>query len=220
MLNKQKGNMYPWVTHTWNTVKGKCPHKCKYCYMNVYPLKDIRFDETELKTDLQMGNVIFVGSSNDMWSWSIPDDWISRTLKHCKKYNLNEYLFQSKNPDRFRKFFGYFPKSIFGTTIESNRHKLVEKYSDAPLTFERYVAISELGKHDRIMISVEPIMDFDLREFLEWFYEIEPEFVSIGADSKGHNLPEPSKEKTLKLIDELKKITEVKVKKNLNRIVS
>jgi len=25
MLNEVKGNMYGWVTHTWNTIKGKCP---------------------------------------------------------------------------------------------------------------------------------------------------------------------------------------------------
>jgi len=25
-LNKQKGNMYGFVTHTWNVIKGKCPH--------------------------------------------------------------------------------------------------------------------------------------------------------------------------------------------------
>ena len=31
MLNRQKGNMYPWITHTWNPIKGKCPHDCTYC---------------------------------------------------------------------------------------------------------------------------------------------------------------------------------------------
>ena len=32
-LNKQNGNMYPWVTHTWNPLIGECPHRCKYCYV-------------------------------------------------------------------------------------------------------------------------------------------------------------------------------------------
>ena len=31
-LNESKGNMYSWVTHTWNTIKGECPHGCTYCY--------------------------------------------------------------------------------------------------------------------------------------------------------------------------------------------
>ena len=30
-LNKSKGNMYPWLTHTWNPLAGECPHKCTYC---------------------------------------------------------------------------------------------------------------------------------------------------------------------------------------------
>lgn len=32
-LNKAKGEMYKFVTHTWNTVKGECFHNCRYCYM-------------------------------------------------------------------------------------------------------------------------------------------------------------------------------------------
>ena len=27
-LNKSTGNMYSFITHTWNTVKGECPHGC------------------------------------------------------------------------------------------------------------------------------------------------------------------------------------------------
>ena len=33
-LNVAKGNMYEFVTHTWNPIKGICPHGCKYCYAN------------------------------------------------------------------------------------------------------------------------------------------------------------------------------------------
>jgi len=32
-LNKSSGNMYEFITHTWNTVKGACEHDCSYCYM-------------------------------------------------------------------------------------------------------------------------------------------------------------------------------------------
>ena len=47
----------------------------------------------------------------------------------------------------------------------------------------------------------------------------EPIFVSIGADSKRNNLPEPPAWKVERLIEELRKFTEVKVKENLNRIL-
>ena len=66
MLNESKGNMYSFVNKTWNVIKGKCPHDCKYCYMKRFPQKDVRLDKKELKTDLGENNFIFVGSSCDM----------------------------------------------------------------------------------------------------------------------------------------------------------
>lgn len=33
-LNKAKGNMYEWVTHTWNPLAGECSHGCSYCSTN------------------------------------------------------------------------------------------------------------------------------------------------------------------------------------------
>jgi hypothetical protein len=69
------------------------------------------------------------------------------------------------------------------------------------------------------MVSIEPIMDFELFYFAEWIREIAPEFVSIGADSKGHHLPEPPAEKVRELITELEKFTKVIQKDNLKRIL-
>ena len=107
-LNKVKpgSNMYPFLNdypvpnanrgYTWNTVKGECPdYQCIYCYMRMFKLNKRRFDEQELKTSLGKGNFIFVGSSNDMFSKTVPEDWIRRTLAHCQKYPENRYLFQS-----------------------------------------------------------------------------------------------------------------------------
>jgi len=68
------------------------------------------------------------------------------------------------------------------------------------------------------MISIEPITDFNLEFFIKIIKEIKPKFVSIGADSKGHNLPEPSWDKVQELIKELKKFTEVRIKDNLERL--
>ena len=80
-LNIQKGNMYGFVTHTWNTVKGKCLHDCSYCYMKQFKLNPVRFDKKELKTKLQDKEFsdscfIFIGSSCDMFADNIPFDWI------------------------------------------------------------------------------------------------------------------------------------------------
>ncbi len=214
MLNKQKGNMYGWITHTWNPIKGKCPHDCCYCYMKVFPQGELRFDEKCMKDDLSSGNYIFVGSSTDMFAEEVPDEWIVKTLDYCKKFD-NTYLFQSKNPHRLMLWKNVMPNNvIFGTTIETNY--INNFLSKAPLTTVRAEVMKNIK--GRKMVSIEPISDFKLDFFVDMIKEIKPEFVSIGADSKGHNLPEPSWEKVQQLITELKKFTEVKVKDNLMRL--
>ena len=216
MLNKQKGNMYSWVTHTWNPIKGKCPHDCLYCYMKVYPRPELHFDEKELKTNLGKGNFIFVGSSCDMWANDIPAMWIEDILAYCSEFD-NTYLFQSKNPARFNKM--CFPFStILGTTIETNR-PYPREIGKAPEPLLRYSIMASWEGPENKMVSIEPIMDFDLDVMVRWIKDIEPELVSIGADSKGHNLPEPPADKVRQLIEELQKITEVKLKDNLKRLV-
>jgi hypothetical protein len=68
------------------------------------------------------------------------------------------------------------------------------------------------------MVSVEPIMDFDLDEFVILIRNCKPTFVSIGADSKGHHLSEPSYDKIRQLITRLGEFTEVREKSNLSRL--
>jgi len=214
-LNKQKGNMYAFVTHTWNPIRGKCPHDCSYCYMRTYPQGDFRFVEKEMETNLGEGNFIFVGSSTDMWVGETLGDWVLNTLRHCCKYPLNRYLFQSKNPARFLPFIDFMPADfILGTTIETNRDYEV---SQAPTPEARALAMYDLPMPK--MISIEPIMNFDMEVMMRWISDIKPEFVSVGADSKGHKLPEPDPLKIAMLVKTLKEITTVKVKDNLKRLL-
>ncbi len=212
-LNKQKGNMYPWITHTWNPIGGKCPHQCSYCYMRGFPLGELELREHFLKDNLGEERTIFVGSSCDMFAKAVPDEWIKQVLERCIELGNNYYLFQSKNPARFIGF--HYPiGAIFGTTLETNRDY---KLSLAPRPRRRWEAMC--GLFAARMISIEPIMDFDLKEFVDWLVVIDPAFVSIGADSKGHNLPEPSGEKVQALIAALEEFTEVRPKKNLERLM-
>jgi len=211
-LNKQKGNMYEFVTHTWNPIKGKCPHSCTYCYMIRYWRGELRFDEKCLSDDLS-NKTIFVGSSTDMFAEAVPDEWIMRVLEHCAGFGNNCYLFQSKNPARFLGFW-YPTDVVFGTTLETNRDY---KLSLALRPRRRWEAMCNLTA--TTMVSIEPIMDFDLEEFTNWFYALRPDFVSIGADSKGHNLPEPPGGKVADLIAALEEFTEVRPKKNLERLM-
>lgn len=216
-LNKQKGNMYPFVTHTWNPIRGKCPHDCTYCYMKVYPQPELHFAEKEMETQLGQGNFIFVGSSTDMWCNEVEYRWIEVTLRRCRQF-ANRYLFQSKNPEKFIHFLRVLPSdTILGTTLESN---VANQYSKAPSFLFRYAAMIELRDFGiPRMVSIEPIMDFDVEAMATAISLIKPEFVSIGADSKRHHLPEPPADKVKALIETLQEITTVKVKDNLKRLL-
>ena len=216
-LNKSTGNMYDFVTHTWNTIKGACYHNCSYCFMKRWKQYPIRFDDKELQTDLGKGNIIFVGSSCDMWSRDINQEWIEKTLNHCLQSD-NTYLFQSKNPAEFR-YHTLPDKSIITTTIETNRdYKQMNliPFGTTPTPHGRSMGMFENHITKRKMVTIEPIMDFDLIEIVELIKRCEPVQVNIGADSGNNHLPEPSWDKIQQLIETLKEFTKVVQKPNLN----
>ena len=217
MLNQSKGNMYAFVTHTWNMIKGKCPHNCSYCYMKRFGEQpDLHFDESELKADLGQGNFIFVGSSCDMFAIGVPNVWIEKTLWYCRGF-INKYLFQTKDPGQILGWLDNLPiDSIVGTTIETNRY-YTPQMGNTPRPEIRSMYMETISEQRKTMATIEPIMDFDM-VLVELVKKCNPEWVNIGADSQGHNLPEPTAEKIDDLIIELKKFTKVKVKKNIKRI--
>lgn len=224
-LNKSSGNMYDWVTHTWNPLGGECPHKCKYCSTNKlgerYPVIKKKYTghveliEHELKTNLGKNNTIFVCAQHDLFADSIPMMAVCRIIKYLKLFD-NTYLFQTKNPSNlYNNYVDILPKkSIICTTIESNNHKI----SEAPMQVYRALGMSliKLPKY----VTIEPIINFDMAHMIEYIKMCDPIQVNIGANSDPKiKLPEPSKEKILELITELEKFTKVKLKKNLNRLI-
>lgn len=223
-LNVSKGNMYEFITHTYNAIKGECFHDCSYCYMKRWgKLNPARCDESEFKTNLGEGNFIFVGSSCDMFGDNIREEWILKLLEHCAKYPNNKYLFQTKNPLRFYQIFLSIPKLfeyVLCTTIETNRY-LPEIMGASPKPQERADLMNECAHELKCKnyVTIEPIMDFDLEDMVYLIETALPEQVNIGADSGGHGLPEPSKEKVLELIYRLEKFTKVVQKKNLKRLL-
>ena len=218
-LNKSKGNMYNWCDFTWNPIRGKCPHGCVYCFMKDRDVGPLRLDQKALADSLGSGRTIFVGSSTDMWADAVPGVQIWQVLNQCRYHDGNKYIFQTKNPSRFFQYIQEFPaKTILGTTLESNRQ--FGQSIHAPLPAERAAVFCDrrLQKFKK-MVSIEPIVAFDLEIFSRWIKGINPAFVSIGADSKGHNLIEPTAQELKDLVVELSSITEIKLKKNVYRLL-
>ncbi len=237
-LTKAKGNMYPWVTHTHTCMGGECPHKCVYCYVDGFRGRaekyqgPLRLIENELKVHYGSGKTIFIEHCNDLFAGAVPNEFIIRILLHCQEYPQNTYVFQTKNPARYREFIPYFPReSIFGTTIETNRTQTTEPsichISNAPTPWARYMELKTLLAvllrcefiHSRTFVTIEPVLDFDVDELARWIVELCPTFFNLGADSKHHNLPEPSQAKIGELVSALKEAgIEVRLKENLKRL--
>jgi DNA repair photolyase len=224
-LQKSKGNMYPWVTHTHCHLGGQCSHGCSYCYVDHFPFGrpkkyqgELRLIEKEFNENYGSGKTIFIENCNDLFAKEVPKPMINKIIMHCLGFPENTYVFQTKNPARYLTMDALMPdNSLFGCTIESD-HYYPLIMGDAPIPAKRFVAMKELAQ--RKFITIEPILDFDVGVFVSWIKMIKPDFVNIGADSKKHNLPEPTPDKIHTLI---KNITdcgiEIREKHNLDRLL-
>jgi DNA repair photolyase len=222
--------MYDWIGETWNPLGGACPHKCSYCYVRRSRIGglpkykgELRLDERAMKKSLGKGKTWFVCSCNDLFADAVSDEIIEQIIFKCHEYPENAYVFQTKNPIRLER--SDFPqKSILGITLETNR-KIEHSFAPQPLLrllmfdFVKWCTLELLRPDIKFFVTVEPIMDFDLEDLVGFLDLIHPDFVNIGADSKHCHLPEPSGEKVESLIAELGKFTEVRLKKNLERIL-
>jgi len=229
-LKKPTGNMYPFIDWIWNPVRGYCHHGCKYCYvkrvMNHYNIKQRKphLVPAELRCDLGHNNYIFVCSGTDLFGENVSYDHICSVLQRAEQFPDNTFLFQTKNPQNIRPFLNLLSagKYKFCTTIESNRH-FPEIMKKSPAPYLRAAGLQYLhNKGFETMVTIEPIMEFDIEEMLELIKMAAPAQVNIGADSnhKKNRLPEPLKYKIVDLISELEKFTTVYQKKNLRRLVA
>jgi len=209
----KKSRMFDIVDSTWNPLGGKCPHNCVYCWsmgekglvkkwnMKKYCGKP-RLIEKEMKKQFKAGEFIFVCDMCDLFAEAVPDDIIAKVITHTVRFPQTTFLFLTKNPKRYNGWI--FPENvILGATIESNRD--YPEISKAPLQFDRVHAMTEL-KH-RKMISIEPILDFDLDDFLSYLQAIavnrKLEFIYVGFDNYNYGLPEPPIRKVEKLLETL-----------------
>lgn len=224
-LNKSKGNMYPWVTHTHAHLGGECPHKCSYCYVDNprfgRPARyqgPIRLIDDEFRVKYGSGKTIFIEHMNDMFAEDIPEEYIMAILQHCWDYPDNTYVFQTKNPLRISRTWDYIPSnSIIGCTIETNCADIIEKISAAPSPIDRMLPMMFLPT--KKFITIEPVLEFNVTGLLNMILAIKPDFVNIGADSKGHGLREPSWQKVQHLIEGIKDAgIEIREKHNLERL--
>ncbi len=200
---------------TWNPFKG-CLFNCIYCKpsfqaqakrqkhrcMNCYNYVPHTHEDRLGK--IPPAEIVFACGNSDI-SFCDPD-FTRKIINAIKHHNVRcpdkTYFFQSKKPQYFEQFMGEFPENVIVlTTLETNRDEGYRAIAEAPLPSDRYRQLLNLD-YPRKVVTIEPVLDFDLHIFSRWILDLAPEYVWIGYNSrpKQVNLPEPSKDKLLEFI--------------------
>ena len=229
-LSKSNGSMYPWVDFMHTHLGGECPHACSYCYVKAMAKRfghdryqgAIRLIEKEFRVNYVVPGTYFIEHCNDLWAAAVPDAAIVKVLEHCREWPENEYVFQTKNPGRYMDFLGMMPeKRILGCTIETTNAEIAASVSKAPSPRDRFECMDTVAvEGERVFITIEPILRGCPGKLAAMISELCPEFVNIGADSKGTGLDEPTREEVRELIDKLGEYhVEIREKHNLDRLL-
>ena len=213
--------MFSFISETWNPVAGACSHGCVGCWaraladrhkMSKYQGQP-RIDEKQINRKFKGGDFVFVQDMSDLFAEDVPREVILRVLKQVEESPDAKFLLLTKNPKRYIDFIHWVPENcVLGATIESDR--IEPRLGKAPNRLsrlswmvmlrqtidERY----ELGCYELpLFVSVEPILDFNLNDFVKMLKWLRPWAVAVGMDNYGNGFPEPSLEKTMQLIEEL-----------------
>lgn len=213
-----KSRMYKDV-QTWNPFKG-CLFDCLYCKPS-FQLQAKRQKQNctdcynykphyhpERLNDIPNADTIFVCGNADIAFCDL--DFVLKIIDSIKTRNKHHpeqtYYLQSKNPRTFERFHGTLPENaILLTTLETNRIEGYHQVSYAPPPNERWHNFRHIG-YPRKVVTIEPVMDFDIGILFHWVRTIEPEYVWLGFNShpKQSPLPEPSKNKVAEFMEMLK----------------
>ena len=205
-VKTNQGNMYSSSVLQWNPFMG-CEFDCIYCgssfkrlakrqkqrCMKCYNYEPHTHPKrlTDYLPKTKEGEFIFTCASADISF--CPTTYFKKIIVRIRELPDRTFLLQSKDPKTFNRV--DIPDNvILGTTLETNRDDLYQGISKAPFPSQRFEDFAKVD-HNRKMITIEPILDFDLDVMVKWVKEISPTVVWLGYDSKNNNLVEPSYEK-------------------------
>lgn len=115
---------------------------------------------------LKMGNNIFVGAMSDVFGGWVPDSWLDDMFSVCLQYPVHNYLFLTKNPERYAEYgVPLLQNAWYGTTV--TRRTEVGRINCLPANAKTFVSIEPVledihfdsrrlcGKVDWIIIGAE-----------------------------------------------------------------
>ena len=92
---------------------------------------------------LKMGNNIFVGAMADVFGDWVPDEWISEMFAELKKRSVHNYIFLTKNPERYTRAKVPIADNMwYGTSITCDRD--ASRFNYLPAFCNTFVSIEPL----------------------------------------------------------------------------
>jgi hypothetical protein len=174
------------------TKTGK-PKGCWKCYKFVPHLQgEPAGDHNKKLTErhIPRTEIVFVAGNSDIAF--IPQETMLEAIELIKERNTintrsnreEQYFYlQSKAPHVLNKYLAHLPHNVrIVTTLETNRDKGYNEISLALIPSLRFRQFKEL-KWPQKIITIEPILDFDMEVFLGWISEINPVYVYLGYAS-------------------------------------
>lgn len=225
--------MFPFITRTHNPIGGGhviqkdgkitgC-YNCVYCWAtsmkNQYKwqkyLGTYRFIEKELLVRYKKDDFTFVCDMIDIGRVPIP---ILIQFFNWLEDQPGKILTLTKNPRIYMELIRLgikIPENVYlGATIESNKN--YPDISKAPSQDNRLYWMTLLSQiesvKDRLFISIEPVMAFDLKIFETSIYCIKPWAVAIGYDNYNSGLLEQDLMTVKELISRMGEYTTVYTK--------
>lgn len=117
---------------------------------------------------LKMGRNIFVGAMSDIFGKWVPDSWLDEIFEVCMNHPIHNYLFLTKNPERYLQY--GIPKGQsnfwYGTTV--TRRSEMRR-------------IGHLPAQARTFVSIEPLLE-DVHADDCWALQ-EVDWIIIGAET-------------------------------------
>ena len=213
-------NMYAGAC-TWNPFVG-CLHQCVYCKVSFQRqikrwakrncakcYSYVPHNHPERLKQVPSSPIVFVCGDGDIAFCDAEFLKLitSRLEEHSRRRPGRTYYLQSKDwrlAGRVVPLIENVKGAVILETLETNRDEGYSLISKAPPPTVRHKDFLKIS-YPRKAITAEPLLDFDVEEFYEMIVKAEPEFVWIGYNSKAVRLPEPSLEKTAKLIGLLRR---------------
>ena len=205
-MDKQK-NMYELSVKQWNPYVG-CKFDCSYCESsfkrqakrqkwnckNCYNYQPHCHPErlSNYLPRTKKSEFIFTCSSGDISF--CPTPFLEQIIGRISEMPDRTFLLQTKNPKTFNRLKSLPDNLIIGVTLETNRDELALQVSKAPKVSQRFKDFAAIDHHLK-MVTIEPVLDFDLSVMVKWIKEIEPCVVWLGFDSGNNDLPEPDYDK-------------------------